>query len=351
VVPNDELAQIVALSIAIRGADGEGAREALAENLLSLVERISPSTASICGSVLSGLGTPEGAEIGAAILKRVGSVADNFAFASSLEPVDVMILAIKPPELDACLAVFGVPAHELPTPLGATGLCGWFVRSDNARVLITMTGAAGNVNTAMVMSSVFKLVKPRLAMLVGMAAGLEDKVRCGDVVVAEEVLAYEFARMTEDGPMYQQRAQVVKRELIASAELLPRLAGTWADQCRDLVREAIRPRDEGLPSEREIKEWYPQVHRGVVLAGARLLEDGSLPKLREDLHDRVRAAEMEGAGFAAACEEGDRVPWMVIRGIADYGNPERTKGWQYASSVAAAMFAREALRSDLLLAT
>jgi hypothetical protein len=31
------------------------------------------------------------------------------------------------------------------------------------------------------------------------------------------------------------------------------------------------------------------------------------------------------------------------RGIADYGNPERSKGWQFAAAYAAAAFVRDGL--------
>jgi nucleoside phosphorylase len=87
--------------------------------------------------------------------------------------------------------------------------------------------------------------------------------------------------------------------------------------------------------------------RGVILAGGKLLEDGSLPKMRKTFHDRTRAAEMEGGGFAAACNEFSW-RWMVFRGIADFGEPERVKGWQFPATVAAALVVRYGLLGGVI---
>ena len=54
--------------------------------------------------------------------------------------------------------------------------------------------------------------------------------------------------------------------------------------------------------------------------------------------------EMEGAGFAAMCSEAG-IEWLVVRGICDYGEPNRRKGWQFAASFAAAAFVRDGLAS------
>ena len=61
--------------------------------------------------------------------------------------------------------------------------------------------------------------------------------------------------------------------------------------------------------------------------------------------------EMEGAGFAAACSA-LRIPWLVVRGIADYGDQDvsiaadgsevkRGKSWQFPSTYVAAAYIRD----------
>jgi nucleoside phosphorylase len=56
---------------------------------------------------------------------------------------------------------------------------------------------------------------------------------------------------------------------------------------------------------------------------------------------------MESAGFAYFCDE-SQVHWMIIRGIADYGQSRRTKDWQYVATLAAAHVLRAFLMDGLI---
>lgn len=260
------MSHLVALASAIQRAEGDGVRSAMAENLFSYLEEASPGAALLCASLLRGLGTPEAAEIGEALLNARGAVTGPLELSARPRQVDLVVLAIKPPELDACLAVFGVAPLEEPVPLGASGLCGWFTEWMGRRVLITMAGAAGNVQTAVALGSLWNSVEARTAVLVGMAAGVADKVEVGDVVIAEMVCEYEFARMMKRGPQYQPRYFDVEESLIRSAELLPRRSRRWAEECREIVRSSERPKGEETPSSESIDSWHPEIYRGVVLA-------------------------------------------------------------------------------------
>jgi nucleoside phosphorylase len=86
-------------------------------------------------------------------------------------------------------------------------------------------------------------------------------------------------------------------------------------------------------------EWKSTYHSGVILAGEKLIADGSLDEKRKEFHDRIRAAEMEGAGFARLCKEHD-IPFLIFRGVSDYGTPEKDNLWQATSALAAATAVR-----------
>lgn len=345
--PPTNVKEVVALAEAIQHVHDSGVRTAMTEHLLSRVASVSPGSAAICGAVLIALGGSEGEAVGRSLIARLPALQGDLVFAPAASSVDILLLTVKPPELEACLAAFRISATDRAVPLGSTGLSGWFIERGGKRILITMAGLAGNVHAALVLSALCRTVDPRAAILVGMAAGLRDKVAIGDVVVAEQVLEWEFARMTSKGPLYQSRAFPVKPEYLRSAEIVPRNAARWAEPCREVVAAEGPRRRMDIPTRKELNDWFPEVHLGVVLAGAKLLEDGSLPRLRKNLHDRVRAAEMEGAGFAAACEA-NRIPWMVVRGIADHAEPDRAQGWQFAATVGAASFVREGFDQGLL---
>jgi len=83
--------------------------------------------------------------------------------------------------------------------------------------------------------------------------------------------------------------------------------------------------------------WVPSYKTGVILSGEKLLADGSLPQMQLDYSERVRVCEMEGSGFASACDEYS-IPWLIFRGISDFGDPEKptVKRWQPVAALAAA---------------
>jgi nucleoside phosphorylase len=69
--------------------------------------------------------------------------------------------------------------------------------------------------------------------------------------------------------------------------------------------------------------------------------------MREEYHDRVLAGEEEGSGFASMCDE-TNVPWLVFRGISDYGDVDRKQTkvlWNPMAAVSAAATAVHFLRT------
>jgi nucleoside phosphorylase len=338
-IPND----VATMLAAARGMKADPVRRTMIEQILSDLERTSAGTAQLAAAVLAAGGDREVRKIANGFIERVGEMAGKVADASEPPIVDLLVVTVKPIELRACLAAFDVPAGAPSVPLDRTGLCGWPKVVDNHRVVVTMVGTAGNVQSAVLMASLDQVMRPRCAVLVGMAGGLKKKVDEGDVVVADSVVEYEFQRLTPDGPRYFPNTYTPIRGPLHDAEITDLNDPGFPDRCAQIVRAA----DPEFVPEKWAKDhlgaWRPKVKRGVVLAGAKLLEDGSLPKLRDALHDKVIAVEMEGAGFGYACKE-SRIEWQVIRGIADHGMPGRSKEWQFAATAAAAVFVRESLR-------
>ena len=94
-------------------------------------------------------------------------------------------------------------------------------------------------------------------------------------------------------------------------------------------------------------DWTPNVHHDVVLlAGEKLIADDRLPQMQREFHDLVRAVEMEGSGFSRACEESGS-PWLVFRGISDYGGIDKPKfeKWKLPAALGAASAAKAFLET------
>jgi nucleoside phosphorylase len=254
---------------------------------------------------------------------------------------DVAILTAVPPELIATKIAFNIHLEKREDEY-VNGLRFWETPLTDSTgrqidILITMIGESGNVSCAAACDRLFNTYDVGLCILVGVAAGLSSKVKLGDVVAADIVLDYENARLEPDGAKKRPRQFSPGIQIGRDLEYFNPRQHNWYDilrqasgQLREVTYLDARPNEDF---------WNPEFVSGVILSGEKLIADGSLDERRKEYHDRIRAAEMEGRGFARMCEE-HSVPWLVFRGISDYGDIQKTKDWQGTSALAAATAAR-----------
>ena len=82
--------------------------------------------------------------------------------------------------------------------------------------------------------------------------------------------------------------------------------------------------------------WEEGLHFGRVLSGSWLVADINAQKLVLDSsrNDEI-AFEMEGVGIAAACQNARNVhveDWLVVKGVSDYANRDKSDAWQPAAA-------------------
>ncbi len=259
---------------------------------------------------------------------------------SNRQRPQVLVVVPKPLEHIAVQAVFECEDEE-PRLFDSRIRYRYFPHPDKQGVMITLVcmQEEGNLLAANVVRDyVSAFGRPDLAVLCGMALGVrEDKVPVGDVVVAREVWDTGPRRITHDLERTRLRAHQVPGPLRndindhcsgATAEILAAF-----DAARERVGEMLF-----LPDVVKDRSFRPKFHPAVVLSADELIEDESGPK-RAEVHDRAYAYEMEGAGFAAACDHLNS-DWTVVRGVADHGAPYRNKDWQGTATLAAAAFVR-----------
>jgi nucleoside phosphorylase len=104
--------------------------------------------------------------------------------------------------------------------------------------------------------------------------------------------------------------------------------------------------------EREYAEHVadaPALHESVILSDNILLRDASvLIDAANDLHQQIRAGEMEAAGCVMACTDHyPPIPWFVIRGVSDFGDDLKNDRFHSLASAAVASYAALYLRDVL----
>jgi hypothetical protein len=169
-------------------------------------------------------------------------------------------------------------------------------------------------------------------------------LRLGHVVYSEVVVDYEGAKLTEEGIMPRMDQVSADDVLFEELELFSRNAtsGRWL-QYFNSAQKMLTP--DQLPPQPIV----PTAQRAFIASGEKLLADGSLARLSSTRDDRIRAAEKEGYGFATGAK---KRPWMIIRGISDYGDPASRDGeekdrYHATATNAAASFLRAFLEEQL----
>jgi nucleoside phosphorylase len=265
--------------------------------------------------------------------------------------VDVGILAVLPAfELAAVQRTFGIPESEKPSRIGNEKYWLRTIQDNNGKqlhVAVSFVGEQGNSPAAAVATSLIKTLRPRLMILTGTAAGIRGLVKLGDVVPSGLVIDYEGAKLTPDGlkPRFD-REKNKRRELMDQVALFDRSAksGKWLRRFKEA--QAILP-----AGQRPTSPFVPASHVGYVASGEKLLSDGSLEEFQKTHEDRVRAGEKEGFGFAVAANK-EGVPWLIVRGISDYGDPKSRDGkdkdkYHPSATNAAAAYIRAFLEEGL----
>jgi nucleoside phosphorylase len=264
------------------------------------------------------------------------------------EPIDIGILTVIPPELDAARNALALSEYDkagLNDTIYLRGIVRSVRRGCDYTVVLAGIGTAGNLSAAALAAQMIERYHPRVVLLMGIAAGMRGKVRIGEVVLSERVVAYEQAALVagEGGTRQVQPRPDITR---ASHGLLQDALHYQPDP-RRLVKifECIRGTFPPAAAGKE-DVWRQHVASSIecrkqvtIASGEKLLRDPSKLLEVRGLHGKVEVGEMEAAGVVEACLQ-TNTPWFVIRGISDFGDELKNDAFHgFASRSAAAVLA------------
>jgi len=250
--------------------------------------------------------------------------------------LDVAVFTITDTELPASKLAFGID-QTMPEIDNIKGIRIWntIVNQPNLKttlnVALVFLGEQTNLSSAVECSSVFSKYNVGLAILVGVAAGVKTKVSLLDVVSGVDVIYYEHQALKETGPFRRpipfDSTPEMKRNL-SSFIFLPK---EWDERIKV---NKLKWKDVYQEKWLESKQ-SPNLHKAVILSGEKLIKNGKLVEFANDYHERAYAAEEESGGFCKSCKEYG-VPWIVFRGISDFGDPQKKKKYQPQAALNAA---------------
>lgn len=260
--------------------------------------------------------------------------------------LDVLVLSVIEAEFTAALSAFGLgPATQndeatLVDPsnrffLRTTELQG--IRGKKISVAVGMIGRARNVNCSNYCRTIMSAFDVDVGILVGIAAGVQTEVELGDVVGGTSVFDFEGGSVTGEG-----RVKPEPKEYPLSPRIQNLFDGfnpvrhpCW-ERRGSCLEELERWGESFKP---DVKDRTPKYKPGVILSGEKVRRDNVGALLKDNLHRKISAVEMEGSGFAAACDVMN-VRWAIFRGISDFGDGDKNDDWHSSAALNAALTAR-----------
>ncbi|KAF4953594.1 hypothetical protein FGADI_5930 [Fusarium gaditjirri] len=239
-------------------------------------------------------------------------------------------------------------------------------RIDKHNVVIVLLGK-GKVNSATAATNLHtSYPNICLTILVGVCGAIpsikEKEVRLGDVVISDTIIQYDFGHQTDHGFIRKKTShsnmapkeilnllesfQTVlgKRRLMkGSATLIEELKETAArlgqrgryerPEERLLRASGSMPQPvalRGQEADQTIDIQAPAIHFGPIASGDTVMTSAAH---RDHIAatENIIAFEMEGAGIW------QELPCIIVKGVSDFADCEKTKEWQdYAAAMAAA---------------
>ena len=122
----------------------------------------------------------------------------------ALRTPDVLILTALPIELAAAKLAFGIK-DEIQPRMSTHGIHFWSIiltRYDGqVSCAIASLGNAGNVTASSITSQLLSELKPKKVLMMGIAAGMREKMTLGEVIISERVIYYEGATALDGGKL------------------------------------------------------------------------------------------------------------------------------------------------------
>jgi len=263
---------------------------------------------------------------------------------------DVLVLTALPVELAAAKRALGIDENDHGTQ-SEYGIHTWRAKVEGRNgpltCLVASFNNAGNTQASAVTSMLISEYRPLAVFMMGIAAGMRTKLKLGDVIMSERVVAYEGAAALSEGVMVA-RPDMARPEFRTQQDM-----GAYLAQGNRSARLARHAEAAGLafPATSAAGDVSTALNPtlATIAAGELLIRDGELFKKMQALHGKVCVAEMEAHGVFEACSRHE-VPALVIRGISDHGDDQKDDVLHEVASLAAAVVTADYIANGLVLA-
>ncbi len=211
---------------------------------------------------------------------------------------NILILGAVPQEITVFVSAMKDAASK-----NLWGIPYWEGHLEGKPVIVAITGI-GKVYTAMTTTLFLAELKPRLVLMCGTGARINQQLRTGDVIVATTLYEHDYGSLARNGMVYRPFNSPVNGAEVENA-VSPSIV--LLDRASQAIATYQGPQVTANGATYQVK-----VRRGVVSSSDLFgVTQQRIDSLRAHFHTDIM--EMESAPLGRVCQTFG-IPWLVIRG-------------------------------------
>lgn len=239
----------------------------------------------------------------------------------SIKKETILIITALGKELNALLEVLSNPLTvNRPTTIdGRTYYV--FNLSEAIQIVCTSLYGMGSVNSALGYVAMFNHWHPSQVFLAGICAGISGKSKIGDIIISDQIIDYESAKIAENKVI---RWNVFRSDYVLNKELQAFNSDRWLKL---------------LKSKHPDKKLVPNIISGAILSGNKVIANKEEADCLSSFWDKSYAIEMESSGITHAIHQSPIKPaFITVKCVCDLADSNKNDDWQEYSATASASY-------------
>jgi 8-oxo-dGTP diphosphatase len=263
------------------------------------------------------------------------------------DKADILVLVALEEEFEQLFSLVPTP---FAIPDAQHGGCDYVCTVGDRQIVLRLVGGMGTGDAQLAADRAIAKWAPKVAVWVGIAAGIHKDVRLVDVIVPDQVDGYDANLKAVDdgdgGVEFRERGEVFRADhaLVQEVRNLRFAHGreydTWTRACATDLASELAGRNYSEFS--DLISASPAIKVGHIASGNVV---GAAEAFAARLHRRdssLLGLEMETAGLSrAAHKRVETVPVLALRGVSDFGDGRKAK----LDGVGDGVFRRVAMRN------
>lgn len=235
----------------------------------------------------------------------------------------VLIISALEKELQPILSVIDSPfkPRNVEEINGRT----YFIYEVSATLTVICTSflGMGQINAAMAIKDAVNHYTVNKVILTGICAGINKEMKFGDIIISDQIVDYELAKISENDVQIRWNVYRSDFELVQSMSTFE--SGNWFSYLKRVFPNS--------------KYEKPDIYSGIVLSGNKVIANYEEIKQFKKMWAKALAVEMEASGIAAALHQLKNGPaFIMVKAICDFADSEKNDVWQEYAAYAAAFF-------------